>query len=107
LSSGNLLVEGLNVKEEGRKILSLISLIGVDSQENKLDPDLNILENLIVYTRYFRIPKETAQKRFDELLGFIRQEAHSQCKSRASFRWYKKATANYPRSSSPTQNFIA
>jgi lipooligosaccharide transport system ATP-binding protein len=33
---------------------------------------LNVRENLIVYSRYFRIPKETAQKRCDELLDFIR-----------------------------------
>lgn len=69
LNSGQLLVEGLNVKDEGRKIRSLI---GVVSQENNLDPDLNVRENLIVYSRYFRIPKETARKRCDELLNFIR-----------------------------------
>ena len=69
LDSGDLLVQGLNVKEDGRKIRSLI---GVVSQENNLDPDLNVRENLIVYSRYFRIPKETAQKRCDELLDFIR-----------------------------------
>ncbi len=69
LNSGQLLVEGLNVKDEGRKIRSLI---GVVSQENNLDPDLNVRENLIVYSRYFRIPKETARKRCDELPDFIR-----------------------------------
>jgi lipooligosaccharide transport system ATP-binding protein len=69
LNSGQLMVEGLNVKDEGRKIRSLI---GVVSQENNLDPDLNVRENLIVYSRYFRIPKETARKRCDELLDFIR-----------------------------------
>jgi lipooligosaccharide transport system ATP-binding protein len=68
-NSGVLSVEGLNVENEGRKIRSLI---GVVSQENNLDPDLNVRENLIVYSRYFRIPKETAQKRCDELLDFIR-----------------------------------
>ncbi len=68
LNSGNLLVEGLNVKDAGRKIRSLI---GVVPQENNLDPDLNVRENLVVYSRYFRIPKETAQKRCDELLDFI------------------------------------
>ncbi len=48
LDSGDLLVQGLNVKEDGRKIRSLI---GVVSQENNLDPDLNVRENLIVYSR--------------------------------------------------------
>ncbi len=69
LNSGQLLVEGLNVKDEARKMRSLI---GVVSQENNLDPDLNVRENLLVYSRYFRIPKETARKRCDELLDFIR-----------------------------------
>jgi lipooligosaccharide transport system ATP-binding protein len=68
LNSGRLLVEGFDVKDEDRKIRSLI---GVVSQENNLDPDLNVRENLIVYSRYFRIPKETAQQRCDELLDFI------------------------------------
>ncbi len=77
LNSGNLLVEGLNVKDEGRKIRSLI---GVVPQENNLDPDLNVRENLIVYSRYFRIPKETAQKRCDELLDFIRLTDKAQAK---------------------------
>lgn len=68
LKSGELLVEGLDVKDKGRKIRSLI---GVVSQENNLDPDLNVLENLIVYSRYFRIPKELAKQRCDELLDFV------------------------------------
>lgn len=69
LDSGSLSVAGLNVRTEGRRIRSLI---GVVSQENNLDPDLNVRENLIVYARYFRIPKETAKKRCDELLDFIK-----------------------------------
>lgn len=69
LSAGELFVEGLNVENEDRTIRSLI---GVVPQENNLDPDLNVRENLLVYSRYFRIPKETAQARCDELLDFIR-----------------------------------
>jgi lipooligosaccharide transport system ATP-binding protein len=69
LASGELLVEGLDVVNDDRKIRSLI---GVVPQENNLDPDLNVRENLLVYSRYFRIPKETAQNRCDELLEFIR-----------------------------------
>ncbi len=69
LSAGELSVENLNVRIEDRKIRSLI---GVVPQENNLDPDLNVRENLLVYSRYFRIPKETAQARCAELLDFIR-----------------------------------
>ena len=69
LTAGELFVEGLNVENQDREIRSLI---GVVPQENNLDPDLNVRENLLVYSRYFRIPKRIAQSRCDELLEFIR-----------------------------------
>ena len=68
LTSGELLVEGLDVRTQGREIRSLI---GVVPQENNLDPDLNVRRNLIVYASYFRIPKMQAARRADELLHFI------------------------------------
>jgi lipooligosaccharide transport system ATP-binding protein len=68
LTSGELSVEGLNVRTQGRKIRSLI---GVVPQENNLDPDLNVWRNLIIYASYYRIPKKEAATRADELLGFI------------------------------------
>jgi lipooligosaccharide transport system ATP-binding protein len=40
-------------------------------QENNLDPDLSVLENLIVYARYFDIPKRDSLPRAQELLGFV------------------------------------
>jgi lipooligosaccharide transport system ATP-binding protein len=69
LTAGELFVEGFDVKNKGRDIRSII---GVVPQENNLDPDLNVRENLIVYSRYFRIPFKNALKRSDELLDFIR-----------------------------------
>jgi lipooligosaccharide transport system ATP-binding protein len=76
LTSGRLFVEGLDVKLDESKIRSVI---GVVPQENNLDPDLNVRENLLVYSRYFRIPKDAALKRSDELLEFInlRDKANS------------------------------
>src|SRR5262245_59769859 len=68
LNSGELLVEGLNVRTQGREIRSLI---GVVPQENNLDPDLNVRRNLIIYASYFRMPKAEAIERADELLAFI------------------------------------
>jgi len=68
LTSGKLFVAGFNVKLDESKIRSVI---GVVPQENNLDPDLNVRENLLVYSRYFRIPKETALRRSNELLEFI------------------------------------
>ena len=68
LTSGELLVEGLDVRTQGRQIRSLI---GVVPQENNLDPDLNVIRNLIVYASYFRIPRARAVQRANELLRFI------------------------------------
>lgn len=68
LTSGELSVFGLNVKQNERQIRSLL---GIVPQENNLDPDLNVRENLLVYAKYFRIPHETARKKADELLSFV------------------------------------
>lgn len=67
-TSGDLSVEGLDVRSQGRKIRSLI---GVVPQDNNLDPDLNVIRNLTVYASYYRIPKRRAVTRAGELLNFI------------------------------------
>src|SRR5882724_11675261 len=68
LTSGELLVEGFDVRTQGREVRSLI---GVVPQENNLDPDLNVRRNLIIYASYYRLPKSRAAERADELLKFI------------------------------------
>ena len=67
-TSGQLLVEGLDVRTQGREIRGLI---GVVPQDNNLDPDLNVRRNLIVYASYFRIAPREAGRRVEELLDFI------------------------------------
>ena len=69
LDEGELLVENLNVKTNDRQIRDII---GVVPQENNLDPDLNVRENLLVYSRYFRMEKSLAVQRTEELLSFIK-----------------------------------
>ena len=68
LSGGKLLVGGFDVGEDERKIRSIL---GIVPQENNLDPDLNVLENLLVYARYFRIPSDSARAKALELLEFV------------------------------------
>jgi len=68
LTSGELNIEGLDVRTHARRIRSLI---GVVPQDNNLDQDLNVRRNLIVYASYYRIPKKDAMRRADELLEFI------------------------------------
>ncbi len=77
LSQGKLFIENFDVQKDERKIRSLL---GVVPQENNLDPDLNVRENLIVYSRYFRIPKAVAEERADELLEFTRLTEKSDAK---------------------------
>ncbi len=45
--------------------------LGIMPQDDNLDPDLNVIENLIVYARYFGIGKREAEQRATELLQFI------------------------------------
>lgn len=68
LTSGRLTVAGLDVTKQGREIKKMI---GVAPQEDNLDPDFTVLHNLIVYARYFDIPKAEATKRAEELLEFV------------------------------------
>ena len=44
--------------------------VGVVPQMDNLDPDFTVVENLIVYGRYFRIPDEVIDKRIPPLLDF-------------------------------------
>ncbi len=68
LTSGSLLVEGLDVTRFPDRIKKLV---GVVPQENNLDPDLHVMDNLLVYARYFRIPAEEARRRAEQLLDFV------------------------------------
>jgi lipooligosaccharide transport system ATP-binding protein len=71
LTSGRLTVAGMNVTKNAREIKKMI---GVASQEDNLDPDFTVFHNLMVYARYFDVPKEEAQKRAEELLKFVQLE---------------------------------
>jgi len=68
LTSGQLLVEGMDVTTQQSAIKSVV---GVVPQENNLDPDLDVIGNLLTYARYFRIPAPEAQARAVDLLKFL------------------------------------
>lgn len=67
-TSGDIKVFGMDVTESQSEIKSRI---GVMPQEDNLDPDLTVLENLIVYARYFNIPKRISLPLAVELLEFV------------------------------------
>jgi len=66
VSGGDLTVEGFSVKENPRAIKYLL---GVGPKEVNLDPDFSVVKNLVVYSRYFDIPRAEAQKRAEELIA--------------------------------------
>jgi lipooligosaccharide transport system ATP-binding protein len=69
-TEGELRVLGMPVTE-GREIRRRM---GVVPQENNLEEDLSVLENLVVYARYFGIPGRVSRPRADELLSFVALE---------------------------------
>jgi lipooligosaccharide transport system ATP-binding protein len=71
LTGGKLTLAGMEVTEHGREIKSIV---GVSPQEDNLDPDFTVFQNLIVYARYFDIPKEKAKRKAEELLSFMQLE---------------------------------
>jgi lipooligosaccharide transport system ATP-binding protein len=67
-TSGELKVFGIDVTEDPSAIKART---GVMPQDESLDPDLSVFENLIVYARYFDIPKKVSKPRAEELLRFV------------------------------------
>jgi lipooligosaccharide transport system ATP-binding protein len=67
-TAGELEVTGLDVRRHEREVKRRI---GVVPQENNLDEDLKVRENLLVYGRYFDLPKKVVRRRAAELLEFV------------------------------------
>jgi lipooligosaccharide transport system ATP-binding protein len=51
--------------------LEIKSLCGVVPQDNNLDEELNVWDNLAVFSKFYGIPKREARKRIGELLEFM------------------------------------
>ncbi len=71
-TAGDIRVFGLDIATAPRRIRARL---GVCQQGNTLDPDLSVLENLLVFASYFRIPHDKARARAEELLAFFALEA--------------------------------
>ncbi len=70
-TAGELRVVGLDPDTYGPEIRSQL---GVVPQEDNLDTELKVRDNLIVYGRYFGIPRAECARRADELLTFAQLE---------------------------------
>ncbi len=51
--------------------LAIKYLSGVVQQENNLDDELNVIQNLMIYSRFYNMPVETARERIEYLLDFL------------------------------------
>jgi lipooligosaccharide transport system ATP-binding protein len=71
ITSGELSVFGLDPAADGREIRSRL---GVVPQDDNLDQELTVEENLIIYGRYFDLPRSVIRPRIDELLAFAQLE---------------------------------
>ena len=68
LTSGTLRVLGLDPATAGRTIRARL---GVVPQQDQLDGELTVAENLVIYGRYFDIPRAECKRRAAELLEFV------------------------------------
>lgn len=68
VTAGSLMVLDMDVKARPREIKRRL---GVVAQDNNLDPDLTVLENLLVYASFFDITMSMAQPKALELLDFF------------------------------------
>jgi lipooligosaccharide transport system ATP-binding protein len=51
--------------------------LGIVAQDDNVDPDLSLMENLLVYARYFGMPAGEAKEHADALLAFMQLEGRS------------------------------
>ncbi len=68
VTEGTLRVLGLDPAVDGPEIRARL---GVVPQDDTLDVELTVRENLIVYGRYFGLPRQVIADRADQLLDFV------------------------------------
>ncbi len=66
-TAGTLTVLGLDAVRDGRR---LKARLGIVPQENNLDPDFSVRQNLLIYARYYHVPRAEAEARADRWLAF-------------------------------------
>ena len=76
-TSGDLAILGLDPDAHGPEIRSQL---GVVPQSDNLDTELRVRENLLVYGRYFGLPRRVVAERADELLAFAQLEDKGKAK---------------------------
>src|SRR3989440_5419720 len=67
-TDGTLRVLGMDPATQGPLIRARI---GVVPQEDTLDQEMTVRDNLVIYGRYFDLPRVEARRRADQLLEFV------------------------------------
>ena len=68
ISGGTLRVLGMDPAADGAQIRGRL---GVVPQEDNLDTELTVWDNLMIYGRYFDLPRAEIRRRAEELLEFV------------------------------------
>jgi len=76
-TSGRLSILGMDPDAHGPEIRAQL---GVVPQQDNLDNELQVRENLLVYGRYFGLPRAAVAARADELLAFAQLEDRAKAK---------------------------
>jgi lipooligosaccharide transport system ATP-binding protein len=77
VTEGSLHVFGLDPARHGR---SIRARLGVVPQADQLDNELTVEENLVIYGRYFDIPRAECRRRTAELLDFVQLSERAKSK---------------------------
>ena len=67
-SNGDVFFDNRKLNSENKSVLSQF---GVVSQFDNLDPDFTVVENLRVYSSYFKMKKNLIEKRVEDVLEFV------------------------------------
>jgi lipooligosaccharide transport system ATP-binding protein len=68
VTEGELWVLGMNPRSHASQIKARL---GVVPQQDNLDIEITVRENLLMYARYFDIPRDVSRRRANELLEFV------------------------------------
>jgi lipooligosaccharide transport system ATP-binding protein len=68
VTEGSLTIFGLDPSRDG---VTIRGRLGVVPQQDTLDMELTVRENIVIYGRYFGLPRKELGSRADELLDFV------------------------------------
>src|SRR5215210_1683382 len=68
VTDGELTIFGMDPARDGKQIRARI---GVVPQSDQLDEQLTVMDNLVLYGRYFDLPRSECRRRAAELLEFV------------------------------------